>query len=76
MCINFQFHFRSRGHFRTVMLYVCTKFCAKYVHPLQRYYHFTKFNMATIRHLGFVWGSRGNSHEGLFMVDIPEKILS
>jgi len=33
--------------------------------------HFrAKFNMAAIRHLGFVGGSRGTTHEGSFVVAI------
>ena len=36
----------------------------KYLHPLWRHEHFTIFNMAAIRHLGFVRGSQETTHEG------------
>jgi len=37
---------------------------------------FTKFNLATVRHLGFVRGSRGTTHEGPIMVAISCKNFS
>jgi len=43
----------------------------KYLHLVLRlYYHFTKFNMAAIRRLGFVGGSHGTTHERPFIVAI------
>jgi len=34
---------------------------------------FAKFNMAAVRHIGFVWGSCGTTHECPFTVAISYK---
>jgi len=46
---------------------LCTKLCADVFIYYGDISIFTKFNMAAVRHIGFVGGSCGTTHEGQFM---------
>ena len=66
--INFLFRFLSLWHLSVVVLYRRTKFCANiFIQYGDNYELFTKFNLPTDRHLGFVAGSRKTTHEGLIL---------
>jgi len=66
--INFLFRFLSLWHLSVVVLYRRTKFCANiFIQYRDNYELFTKFNLPTDRHLGFVAGSRMTTHEGLIL---------
>jgi len=75
MRINFRYRFliTSRGHFRVMVFHVCTKFCENmfFQYADISILRNSIVNMAAVRHLGFVEGSRGTTHEGQFMMAIP-----
>jgi len=69
--INFRFRLLvtwSSAHGRDASS--CKIWC-KYLYPMRSYWHFAEIKDGGRRHLGFVRGSHGTTHEGILMVRTP-----
>jgi len=47
------------------------KICCRYLYPKRSYWHFAEIKHGGRRHLGFVEGSHGTTHEGTLVVHTP-----
>jgi len=83
LCFRRSFDDVTRINFRFRLLVTCSsahgsdasfhKIWCRYLYPMRSYWHFAEIKDGGRRHLGFVGGSHGTTHEGTLVVRTPCK---